>query len=103
MQIGTDIALIKRFKDKEELARRILSDAEFDKYINSPCKEEFLAGRFAAKESFIKALGSNSSIPYHLIEVRLEENGRPYIFYKDNKYALSISHDGDYAIAISVI
>lgn len=100
MRIGTDIVKISRLKDKESLAKKILSKKEFEIYLSRANKEEFLAGRFAAKEAFMKAVGKGlSTAPLNEIEVRYDDNGAPFIFFKDKEYACSLSHDGEYAIA----
>jgi holo-[acyl-carrier protein] synthase len=62
---------------------------------------ETLAGHFAAKEAFIKAMGR--SLPWKDIEVNHEE-GRPYIVFQGKRYDnVSISHERTYAVAIATI
>jgi holo-[acyl-carrier protein] synthase len=103
MGIGVDIAFIPRFEGKVALARKILSNTELLQYQQHPLPAQFLAGRFAAKEAFIKAY---NTLPYpdlHMIEVTLKDHGQPFIFYQGKIYALSIAHDGEYAIAFVVI
>jgi holo-[acyl-carrier protein] synthase len=62
---------------------------------------ETLAGHFAAKEAFIKAMGKG--LPWKDIEVHHEE-GRPYIIFRGNRYdGVSISHERAYAVsAVSI-
>ena len=74
-------------------------------------KKEFLGGRFAAKEAFFKAMGSGfRGGLWRDVEVGHTEEGAPYLilhgYYAEkaaeksaNIPVLSISHDGDYAIA----
>ena len=67
------------------------------------------AKRFAAKEAFIKALGSGQDITMKDIEICSDVRGKPYIavrkdfISKDYKIHLSLSDDGDYAIAFVII
>ena len=78
-----------------------------------------LAGRFAAKEACLKALGtglSGSGIDGALreIEVTSERSGRPVLSVsgwagkigrrkKVDQYTVSISHSGDFAIASVIL
>ena len=103
MGIGVDIAFIPRFEGKEALARKILSVAELDQYLHHPLPSQFLAGRFAAKEAFIKAY---NTLPYPelaSIEIILKDHGQPFIAFAGQVYPLSIAHDGEYAIAFVLI
>jgi holo-[acyl-carrier protein] synthase len=62
---------------------------------------ETLAGHFAAKEAFIKAMGR--SLPWKDIEVHHEE-GKPFIQFQNKRYDdVSISHERTYAVAIATI
>lgn len=103
MALGTDIVQISRIKDIETFSKGILSKKEYDIYITKNKKEEFLAGRFAAKEAFSKAKKQGLKIPLKEIEVLYKDDGSPYILYKEEEYEVSISHDGDYAIAVVII
>lgn len=72
-----------------------------------------LAGRFAAKEAFIKAVGSPSGMKWHEVVVGKEPSGRPVITVSGgtaittaaagiDKFHLSITHDGAMAMAYVV-
>ncbi len=100
MGIGVDIVQISRIHDNDVFAKGILSSREYDIYLTKPNKQEFLAGRFAAKEAFTKALEKGLNIPLKTIEVLYKENGVPYIEYNGKIINVSIAHDGDYAIAV---
>lgn len=101
MAVGIDLVYIPRFDGKEKLASRILSPNEYEIYKQRPNKKEFLAGRFAAKEAFLKATKEGiGSIAFHKIEVSYHKDGRPEIIYNGVVYPTSISHDGDYAVAV---
>ncbi|HOJ49392.1 MAG TPA: holo-ACP synthase [Spirochaetota bacterium] len=109
--IGLDIIEISRIekvcKKNKNFINKILSKSEID-ILNSIKSEkrkyEFIAGRFAAKEAFMKALGKGVSIGFSNIEVLNNDLGKPYIVYYGNLYDnISISHSKDYAVAIVII
>ncbi len=70
-----------------------------------------LAARFAAKEAFFKASELKTPPPWHDVEVINEPSGRPVFRLYGNSAAthakdrifLSLSHDGDHAVAQVVI
>lgn len=119
---GNDIVRISRFEESieqcgETFLKRIYTDEEIN-YCESRrmCKYQSYAARFAAKEAVYKAVAPNSSadIEWKNIEVRRFENGKPYIklYGKLKEIAegkniksidLSLSHDGDYAMATVVM
>lgn len=108
--IGTDIIEIDRINKvnkKDKLAQRILSDEEYSKYCNladDGRKNEFLAGRFAVKEAYSKALGSGigSSISFKDINCVNDVSGRPYLV-NDTAAHVSISHSKNYAVATVIL
>ena len=63
---------------------------------SKPDPEVTLAGIYCAKEAIQKT--SNIAKKLHEIEVLPDESGRP----KSNGYVLSISHSGNYAVAIAI-
>lgn len=99
MRIGIDIVRVKRLEkllSESGAAKKIFHDSE----ISDNCQS--MAGFLAAKEAYFKALGKKGD----WLEIRLgnEASGQPKIIsseYKD--ISLSISHDGDYAVAVVVI
>lgn len=78
---------------------------------------ESLAARFAAKEAVSKALGTGiwrHGIRFTDIEIIVDEFGKPSVIFHGNAKeefdrigglhsAVSISHDGDQAVAMCVI
>lgn len=102
--------IILTTKEQQYCASKIGTvDDEIKKY-------QSVAGIYAVKESFFKAIGCGiRSLEYFkYIEVNHDKNGKPYITFKDgiNKVLageeivdidVSISHDADMAIAICVI
>lgn len=108
---GIDIVNIRRIsKSIDEHGMRfiekILSRAEIEK-IPAVKKEEYIAGRFAAKEAFIKAAGM--FIQFTGITILNDDRGKPFLaaIPSDNidplKVHISISHDTDYAAASVII
>jgi holo-[acyl-carrier protein] synthase len=109
--IGVDLVDISRFEDKvaktPKLVKRLFSLAE------STASLQTLAGRFAAKEALIKAMGSPDGLSWSEIEISKNAFGKPVIetFGQTNetikaagvtKLHLSISHDAGMAVAMVV-
>jgi len=116
--IGLDIVEVKRIqKDIEDYGdkfiNRILSSKEIESYNKRLDKDIFLAGRFAAKEALIKALGKflTDRPPYNELQVLNNSTGQPYFELSDEIWQklkkaspmLSISHEKNYATAVVVI
>ena len=101
--IGVDIARIARFKDQLALAKKVLSTKEMEVYLTHPQPTTYLAGRFAGKEAFIKAYRQSPLPDLSTIEVLHREDGSPFIQFQENTYQVSISHDGEYVIAMVII
>ena len=119
---GNDIVMISRIKDSieqigETFLKRIYTDEEIN-YCESRrmCKFQSYAARFAAKEATYKAISPSTSedIEWKNIEVKRHNNGKPYIEFSGrlkeivvekniDLVDLSLSHDGDYAIATVVL
>lgn len=107
--VGTDLVEINRIKvNYQRLAERVLSEKEFElfrRFNNENRKLEFLAGRFAVKEAYAKALGTGiGELRFKDIEVLNNELGKPFInMQNDSKIHVSISHTEQYALAFVVI
>ncbi len=101
MRIGCDLVYLPRIKPGLEKA--ILTELEQEELSASPKPKEFIGGRFALKEAFMKSMGKGiDSIGFRSIEVRKESGGAPYIVYQGKRYECSLSHDGDYAFAVAI-
>lgn len=102
--IGCDIVEIARLHEK--LVTKILSLPEislYESFSSERRRQEFLAGRFAAKEAIIKAFGV---IPFPEIVILNDEVGKPFVSCRqlnDRKINLSIAHEKAYAIAYCVV
>ncbi|MGL9732850.1 MAG: holo-[acyl-carrier-protein] synthase [Wolbachia sp.] len=117
--IGIDIVNIPRIlkilqKYGEKFHNKIYTEREIEiskKYNNQEIQAKYLAKRFAAKEAFVKALGSGFShgITMKDIEIYNDIKGKPHLdinidsISKDYIIHLSLSDDGDYATAFVVI
>ena len=120
--IGTDIVDVSRFQrhvdqPDSSLLRRIFTDQE-RAYCNARKSgaAACFAARFAAKESFLKALGTGLSdgISWHDMEVVNKELGKPELrlsrraeeLFRERggtNLFLSLSHDGGCAVAMVVL
>ncbi|ETT76596.1 MULTISPECIES: holo-ACP synthase [Paenibacillus] len=76
--------------------------------------EHFLAGRFAAKEALLKAIGTgmNCELDWNELEFLNHPGGQPYLVrsrslepyvQQQDSIHVSISHHGDYAAAFIII
>ena len=103
--IGVDIVQISRIQCTEAFVKKILSDDEyrlFTKIPNEHRKKEFLAGRFACKEAYSKALGTGiGKVGFRDISVINDEFGKPVINQENT--LVSIAHEKEYAIAYVLI
>ncbi len=107
LQIGTDIVFHKTFNETlqtggESLLKKLFTPQEIEQHKTL----ESLAGIYAAKEAIIKAL-PDQAVPYSSITITKNAQGKPVVLMADeNKrynICISISHDGDYSIAMVVI
>lgn len=104
MKVGVDMVKIDRIDNEERFADFILSANELNLYNNRKNKKEFLAGRFAAKEAFLKANKKGlGDISFKKIEVLSEDSGAPYIDYENKRYEVSITHEKEYAMAVVIL
>lgn len=104
IQIGVDIQRVDELfphglssdpkADKELTQIFTAKELSYAQSKNDP--EATLAGIFSAKEAIQKAYNANKTL--NMIEVLPDGNGRP----RSMGYALSISHSGNYAIAIAI-
>ncbi|APE29698.1 holo-ACP synthase [Halomonas aestuarii] len=82
--IGTDIARVARFeramgRHGERFPRRLLGELEHARFRDEVMPAAFLAKRFAAKEAFVKALGTGlrRGMRWSEIQVTNDALGRP--------------------------
>lgn len=113
MRLGIDIIEIARIQAaadrRGDFAENILSPEELDLYrsYSGQRRYEFLAGRFSAKEAYLKALGTGlrRGVKFPEISILPDDLGAPQLVAgpKTDQVALSISHSRDYATAICMI
>ncbi|MGL9726321.1 MAG: holo-[acyl-carrier-protein] synthase [Wolbachia sp.] len=117
--IGTDIVYTSRIlrilqKYGEKFLNKVYTKQEIEiskKYNSQEIRAKYFAKRFAAKEAFVKALGTGFSqgIIMKDIEIYNDIKEKPHLavrknfISKDHKIHLSLSDDGDYATAFIVI
>ena len=122
--IGNGVDIIKNSRINNSLKikgflNRIFTEKEIQQGKKLKNKINFYAKRFAAKEAFVKAIGTGfrSEINFIDIEIKNYKNGKPYISlskklnnflkkkFKIQRYKvfLSLSDEKDYSIAFVVI
>lgn len=106
--IGIDLIEIERirkvFYKQPKLVDRVLTEEEklkFETFTHEKRKIEFLAGRFAVKEAFSKALGTGlgQAVSFQDINCNNDELGKPCIDYHGFKAHVSITHTEHYAMS----
>ena len=122
--IGNGVDIIKNSRINNSLKikgflNRIFTKNEIKQGKKLKNKINFYAKRFAAKEAFVKAIGTGfrSDINFNDIEINNYKNGKPYILlskklkiflkkkFKIQKYKvhLSLSDEKDYSVAFVII
>jgi holo-[acyl-carrier protein] synthase len=106
--IGVDLVDIARFEkaisNTPKLKERLFTAAEIDLSTYS------LAARFAAKEALMKAVGQAKGLAFQEVTIVKDDNGKPSFSLTGESATtvsnkgianlhLSLSHDGDMAIA----
>ncbi|NGX46055.1 MAG: Holo-[acyl-carrier-protein] synthase [Chlamydiae bacterium] len=115
--IGNDILEIARLKKAiqehgQPFLDRILTKAEQDYCQKQADPNPRYAGRFAAKEAIVKALGCGfgSKARWLDIEILASDEGKPIVSFSDElaerfqnpTIHLSISHSHNYATAVAI-
>jgi len=107
IKIGIDIVAVKRIEKlikKYGLNLKFLNEEE-----KNTLKAESIAGIFAAKEAFSKALGSGigKEFSFKDISILKDSKGKPYIKLNSplpvKNSDVSITHDGGFAIAAVIV
>lgn len=119
--IGIDIVEISRINEAEKrwgerFLEKVFTEGEIKYSMLNKSPHQRLAARFAVKEAMSKALGTGiaSGITWKDTEVISRDNGRPEILLHGRLREIaesmgvtgihvSISHDGDHAIAQVVL
>jgi holo-[acyl-carrier protein] synthase len=116
MEIGVDIVDLDRIETLYtrygmKFLQRFLTEEEIAICLHKPQVVASIAGRFAAKEAVVKALGTGFSGDVHWksFEILNDESGRPYVrstdvnCFQGRSIKISIAHDRRAAVAMSII
>lgn len=134
IRAGCDLVEIKHFRERFEFSGKLLLDRIFDDEEQELLagKIDSMAGFYALKEAFAKALGlglaGEGRVRFSDIMIRKTKKGAPYVLWSDRLAAMipqvsfvdrqgretesgflldsatvSISHDGGYAMAFVVL
>ena len=119
MVTGVDIVQISRIEKiisnkRDSFINKIFTEKEIE-YINKNGNSpRTIAGLYASKEAISKALGTGiGKVAWQDMEIHHDDRGKPMVYISHNqesllmemginKFDLSISHDGDYAIAFVI-
>ena len=120
--VGTDIvknSRIKKLIKNKKFINRIFTSSEIQGSKKIKQKVLFFSKRFAAKEAFVKSLGSGfrNGLNFKDIEILNDDNGKPFYLktkkistiinkiFKVKKYNLflSISDEKDYSVAFTML
>ncbi|RPI27791.1 MAG: holo-ACP synthase [Acidobacteria bacterium] len=118
--VGVDIVEIRRISQaltgSQSMAKRVFTEKEIEYCGARKTQFHHYAGRFAAKEAALKALGTGwqGGIRWTDVEVVSNNSGKPEInlygkarelFEKSgaNRALLSITHSKEYAVAVVVL
>ena len=116
--LGCDVCAISRMQkilENPRFLERWFTEYERDYIGARKNSAQTAAGIFAAKEAFVKALGTGfSGLGPDQIGIRHDENGAPYYERNEAMNAamerkgataahLSVSHDGDVAMAVAIL
>lgn len=116
LRVGTDIVDIKRIEksaQRESFVKRVYSEAERALFSEKKNPYPSMAGNWAAKEAFAKALGTGVvNFSMCQVEVLRDELGAPYIRLFSNakdiadrmglSFSVSISHTDELATAVVI-
>jgi len=117
MEVGVDIVDLDRIQKVYarygmKFLQRFLSEEEIAVCLHKPQVIASIAGRFAAKEAIVKALGTGISGKVHWksFEIFNDERGRPFVrpaeadcFPSGCSMKISIAHDRHSAVATALL
>jgi len=117
--MGLDVCSIERMKKALErhgdrFFARICSPVEREELGSRADAATALAGRFAAKEAFAKALDGAPGVGWHEVKVRRSPSGRPSLELEGkalsmardsgaSRWHVSITHDAGIAAAVVIL
>ena len=101
VRVGIDLVSVDRIRkamERSGFVERVLKKVE----LREPLTEEYVAGRWAAKEAVVKCLGGVIS-DYTIVK---DDVGSPILIEgvpDGHLVHLSISHEKDHAVAVAVL
>jgi len=109
--IGTDLVDLARFERAISTTPRLLTRLFTEAERTAPVRT--LAGRFAAKEAFIKAIGDPRGLRWQEVEITKDASGKPGVSVSGvtastasaagiTNFHVSITHDAGLAMAFVV-
>ena len=117
--LGLDVCSIERMRRALErhgdrFFGRICTADERRDFAHVADPAQMLAGRFAAKEAFAKALDGAPGVGWHEVEIRRSDSGRPLMTLHTRartlaldagavRWHVSITHDGGVAAAVVIL
>ncbi len=108
--IGINAVDVPRFKaamDRrgQRFLDRLFTASELEYCLKKNVPEVCLAARYAAKRSFIKAMGRRFDLK--AVEIKRDADGRPSLVVEglseSYRVSLSITHDGELSLAETVV
>lgn len=117
MEIGVDIVELERIEKAydrygRKFLERIMTGREIELCLGKPSPVASIAGRFAAKEAVVKALGTGitAAVAWKSFEVLNDPAGRPVVqplaegvFPDGCRMKISIAHDRHSAVATAIL
>jgi holo-[acyl-carrier protein] synthase len=119
--VGIDLVRVERLRDAldrwgERFEHRVFTATESEHCSRRKARASCLATRFAAKEAFVKALGTGIRAPIRWLDIEVRNNplGKPEIFLSPRaeqfctahgirSWHLSLTDDGAYGAAVVVL
>ena len=104
-EIGVDIISNDYIRNNmtDSFLRHILSESEKAELECRKDKVGYVSGRFAAKEAIIKCFKTLNITDLTKISVLTGQFGEPIVDYADYDITVSISHNGDYTVAVALL
>ena len=99
--LGVDLVYIPEFEKQLKLGGRNLLKKAFNKQELDNLDKAHLAGLWAAKEAVYKS-SDNPPESLKSIEIKIKTNKSPVAYLDGIKYEISLSHHGQYAVAVAL-
>jgi NAD(P)H-hydrate epimerase len=98
--VGIDLVYLPEFQKQLKLGGQTFLSKTFNDNELKNDTLEHLAGVWAAKEAVLKAIGKNKM---KMADITIDyKDSQPQATYRGKKFDISITHHGDYAVAVAV-